>query len=120
MTSFINLVYTNPVVDDTLSKNQINDLEKIIEICNDDIHEYIQFAYMLNENLTEEEARKQVNHAMMFVEDIVGMIEKVETSNNLSHIHLAYLLFEIHTRGITNLMNSLGDAAKSRFQIDNA
>ena len=42
MTSFINLVYTNPVVDDTLSKNQIDDLEKIIDICNDDIHEYIQ------------------------------------------------------------------------------
>ena len=35
---------------------------------------------------------------MMFVEDVVGMIERVEASNNLSHIHIAYLMFELHTR----------------------
>ena len=76
-------------MDEGLSKNQINDLEKIIDICNDDMHEYIQFAYMLNENLTESEAVDQVNHAMRFVEDVVSMIERVEASNNLSHIHIA-------------------------------
>ena len=70
-------------MDEGLSKNQINDLEKIIDICNDDMHEYIQFAYMLNENLTESEAIDQVNHAMMFVEDVVSMIERVEASNNI-------------------------------------
>jgi len=107
-------------MDDGLSKNQIKDLEKIIDICNDDIHEYIQFAYMLNENLTENEAIEQVNHAMMFVEDVVGMIERVEASNNLSHIHIAYLMFELHTRGIANLLDSLGVAAEERFQIDYA
>ena len=105
-------------MDKGLSRNQIQDLEKIIDICNDDIHEYIQFAYMLNENLTEEEARAQVNHALMFVEDVVGMIERVEDSNNLSHIHLAYLLFELHTRGIANLLDSLEGAAEQRFQVD--
>ena len=107
-------------MDDGLSKNQINDLEKIIDICNDDMHEYIQFAYMLNENLTESEAVDQVNHAMMFVEDVVSMIERVEASNNLSHIHIAYLLFELHTRGIANLLDSLGVAAEERFQLDYA
>tara|TARA_B100000900_G_scaffold262780_1_gene224018 strand:+ start:20293 stop:20616 length:324 start_codon:yes stop_codon:yes gene_type:complete len=107
-------------MDDGLSKNQIKDLEKIIDICNDDIHEYIQFAYMLNENLTENEAIEQVNHAMMFVEDVVGMIERVEASNNLSHIHIAYLMFELHTRGIANLLDSLGVAAEERFQLDYA
>jgi hypothetical protein len=107
-------------MDDGLSKNQIKDLEKIIDICNDDIHEYIQFAYMLNENLTENEAVEQVNHAMMFVEDVVGMIERVEASNNLSHIHIAYLMFELHTRGIANLLDSLGVAAEERFQLDYA
>lgn len=107
-------------MDDGLSKNQINDLEKIIDICNDDMHEYIQFAYMLNENLTESEAIDQVNHAMMFVEDVVSMIERVEASNNLSHIHIAYLLFELHTRGIANLLDSLGVAAEERFQLDYA
>ena len=107
-------------MDDGLSKNQIKDLEKIIDICNDDIHEYIQFAYMLNENLTENEAIEQVNHAMMFVEDVIGMIERVEASNNLSHIHIAYLLFELHTRGIANLLDSLGMAAEERFQLDYA
>ena len=107
-------------MEDSLSRNQIQDLEKIIEICNEDIHEYIQFAYMLNENLNEEEAKDQVNHAMMFVEDVIGMIERVENSNNLSHIHLAYLLFELHTRGIANLLDSLGVAAEERFQLDNA
>ena len=105
-------------MDEGLSKNQINDLEKIIDICNDDMHEYIQFAYMLNENLTESEAIDQVNHAMMFVEDVVSMIERVEASNNLSHIHIAYLLFELHTRGIANLLDSLGVAAEERFQLD--
>tara|TARA_B100000963_G_C22414509_1_gene574812 strand:- start:19 stop:342 length:324 start_codon:yes stop_codon:yes gene_type:complete len=107
-------------MDEGLSKNQINDLEKIIDICNDDMHEYIQFAYMLNENLTEAEAIDQVNHAMMFVEDVIGMIERVEASNNLSHIHIAYLLFELHTRGIANLLDSLGVAAEERFQLDYA
>ena len=107
-------------MDEGLSKNQINDLEKIIDICNDDMHEYIQFAYMLNENLTESEAVDQVNHAMMFVEDVVSMIERVEASNNLSHIHIAYLLFELHTRGIANLLDSLGVAAEERFQLDYA
>ena len=107
-------------MDDGLSKNQIKDLEKIIDICKDDIHEYIQFAYMLNENLTENEAVEQVNHAMMFVEDVVGMIERVEASNNLSHIHIAYLMFELHTRGIANLLDSLGVAAEERFQLDYA
>tara|TARA_B100000287_G_scaffold393729_2_gene407202 strand:+ start:4811 stop:5134 length:324 start_codon:yes stop_codon:yes gene_type:complete len=107
-------------MDEGLSKNQIKDLEKIIDICNDDIHEYIQFAYMLNENLTENEAIDQVNHAMMFVEDVVGMIERVEASNNLSHIHIAYLMFELHTRGIANLLDSLGVAAEERFQLDYA
>ena len=107
-------------MDEGLSKNQINDLEKIIDICNDDMHEYIQFAYMLNENLTESEAIDQVNHAMMFVEDVVGMIERVEASNNLSHIHIAYLMFELHTRGIANLLDSLGVAAEERFQLDYA
>jgi len=107
-------------MDEGLSKNQINDLEKIIDICNDDMHEYIQFAYMLNENLTESEAVDQVNHAMMFVEDVIGMIERVEASNNLSHIHIAYLLFELHTRGIANLLDSLGVAAEERFQLDYA
>lgn len=107
-------------MDEGLSKNQINDLEKIIDICNDDMHEYIQFAYMLNENLTESEAIDQVNHAMMFVEDVVSMIERVEASNNLSHIHIAYLLFELHTRGIANLLDSLGVAAEERFQLDYA
>ena len=107
-------------MDEGLSKNQINDLEKIIDICNDDMHEYIQFAYMLNENLTESEAVAQVNNAMMFVEDVVSMIERVEASNNLSHIHIAYLLFELHTRGIANLLDSLGVAAEERFQLDYA
>ena len=107
-------------MDEGLSKNQTNDLEKIIDICNDDMHEYIQFAYMLNENLTESEAIDQVNHAMMFVEDVVSMIERVEASNNLSHIHIAYLLFELHTRGIANLLDSLGVAAEERFQLDYA
>ena len=107
-------------MDEGLSKNQINDLEKIIDICNDDMHEYIQFAYMLNENLTESEAVDQVNHAMMFVEDVVSLIERVEASNNLSHIHIAYLLFELHTRGIANLLDSLGVAAEERFQLDYA
>ncbi|MAZ97637.1 MAG: hypothetical protein CMP53_08970 [Flavobacteriales bacterium] len=107
-------------MDKGLNKNQIKDLEKIIDMCNDDMHEYIQFAYMLNENLSEEEAVDQVNHAMMFVEDIVSSIDKIEASNNLSHMHIAYLLFELHTRGVANLLNSLGVAAEERFQLDYA
>ncbi len=114
----INRLLRNSTVDKGLNKGQIKDLEKIIDICNEDIHEYIQFAYMLNENLPEDDAVDQVNHAIMFVEDVVNMIERVEASNNLSHIHLAYLLFELHTRGVANLLDSLGVAAEERFQLD--
>ena len=116
----INRLLRNSVVDETLSRDQIQDLEKIIEICNGDIHEYIQFAYMLNEDLPQEMAEDQVNHALMFVEDIVNAIERVENSNMLSHIHLAYLLYEIHTRGMNNLLVALEEAAEDRFRIDNA
>lgn len=106
--------------DDSLSKAQIKDLEKIIEICNDDIHEYIQFAYMLNGDLPQGKAEDQVNHALTFVEDVVKGIERLEECNMLSHIHLAYLLYEIHTRGMNNLLVSLEGAAEDRFRIDNA
>ena len=102
-----------------LSKDQIGDLETLIEFCNEDMHEYVQFAYMLNDDLPEKTALDEERDAVAFVEGIVNRIKVMEEKNELSHLHLAYLMQELHTRGIANLIRSLDAAKIDRFRLDN-
>lgn len=102
-----------------LSKDQIGDLETLIEFCNEDMHEYVQFAYMLNDDLPDEVALDEEREAMTFVEGIVSRINVLEKEKKLSHLHLAYLMQELHTRGVANLVSSLDVAKDQRFRLDN-
>ena len=102
-----------------LSKDQIGDFETLIEYCNEDMHEYVQFAYMLNDDLPDKLAIDQERDAIKFVEGIVKHIEALQDKKELSHLHLAYLMQEVHTRGVANLIQSLNTAKDERFRIDN-
>ena len=102
-----------------LGKDQIKDFESLIEFCNEDMHEYVQFAYMLNDDLPEKIAIEEERAAIKFVEGMVKQIKKLEDKNELSHLHLAYLMQEIHSRGVANLIRSLNIAKDERFRLDN-
>ena len=54
-----------------LTKDQIGDLETLIEFCNEDMHEYVQFAYMLNDDLPEKIALEEERDAVAFVEGLL-------------------------------------------------
>jgi len=103
-----------------LTSEQISDLSEIIDIVQDDFHEYVQFAYELNDNLSPEVSRKEREHAIGFVKEIIETITEYEKSEPISHIHLAYLMTELHSRGIKSLKDCLGGARNDRFQTDNA
>tara|TARA_Y100001937_G_C7019104_1_gene284534 strand:- start:286 stop:609 length:324 start_codon:yes stop_codon:yes gene_type:complete len=102
-----------------LSREQIGDFASVIEFCNDDMHEYVQFAYMLNDDLPEKVAQDEERSAVAFVERIVEVIEKLEEKELVTHLHLAYLMQEIHSRGVANLVQSLNSAKDTRFRLDN-
>jgi hypothetical protein len=103
-----------------LTSDQISDLGKIIDIVKDDFHEYVQFTYELNDNLPPKLSRKEREEAIEFVEYIIKEIAEYEKKHNVSHIHLAYLMTELHSRGIKNLFDCLGGAREERFRIDNS
>ena len=102
-----------------LSKDEIGDLQSIIDFCNEDMHEYVQFAYMLNDDLPDSVSLEEEREAIAFVEGIINRIEVMEKNKELSHLHLAYLMQELHTRGVANLIRSLNVAKDQRFRIDN-
>ncbi|MDA8837753.1 hypothetical protein N9N26_00650 [Candidatus Poseidoniales archaeon] len=102
-----------------LSKDEIGDLQSIIDFCNEDMHEYVQFAYMLNDDLPDSVSLEEERDAIAFVEGIINRIEVMEKNKELSHLHLAYLMQELHTRGVANLVRSLNVAKDQRFRIDN-
>lgn len=46
-----------------LSKDEIGDLQSIIDFCNEDMHEYVQFAYMLNDDLPDSVSLEEIGRA---------------------------------------------------------